>query len=137
MLRKAMDSGKTLEVNDIVREEMESLLIDIAGPYGEMAVSVALDIAQSQKDQAMMQVRLNDDVFELAIKMTYPLNPLRVTASSRGASLAMLKTLTKKGVIKTKNRNGTTMMLVRVKRTDNKVAPEPKYYQPQIFASFA
>ncbi len=137
MLREAMDLGKTLEISDKVREEMESLLIDIAGPYGEMAVSVAMDIAQSQKDQAVMQARLNNEVFELAIKMTYPLSPLKVTATSKGASWSMLGTLTRKGVIKTKKENGSTMMLVTVKRTDNRVAPQPKYFQAHTYASFA
>lgn len=137
MLRQAMDSGKTLEINDKVREEMEHLLMNIAGPYGEMAVSVALDIAQSQKDKAIMQARLNNNIFELAIKMTYPLSPLKVTSSSRGASWAMLRSLTKKGVIKTKKGNGTTMILVKVNRTDNKIPPEPRYFQPQTQAAFA
>lgn len=135
MLKPAIFSGKTFVVDEKVREEIETYLIHFAGPYGEMALSVAFDIALIQSHASLMQARISEQEVEIAIKMVPPINPLKATANSKGASVAMLYTLLRRGVIRVRRSPEATYLLVRVKRIDNVNVPTPRYVgQPAVAA---
>ena len=136
MLKPAIFSGKTVLVDEKVRDEVDAYLISVAGPYGEMALSVAFDIALVQNEETLMQARINDSDVEIAIKMRPPVNPLRATASTKGASWAMFDTLRRKGVIKLRKSPDATYLMVKVRRVDNTFTPE-RNYQPFAAAACA
>lgn len=127
MLKPAIFSGKTVLVDEKVREEVDSYLIHVAGPYGEMALSVAFDIALVQNEQTLMQARVNDKNVEIAIKMRPPVSPLKATASTKGASWAMFDTLRRKGVLTLRKGPDATYLMVKVRRVDNAYTLETNY----------
>lgn len=130
-------SGKTFRIDDWVREEVENNLINIAGPYGEMAVSVAFDIAEAQSKMPLMQARMSQESVKIVIKLSAPLNPFRATATTKGASWAMLGTLIKKEVIRIRNTENAVYLTVKVRRVDNKTGVASGFYQPKPVAAYA
>jgi len=125
MFNSNIFSGKTMELDDKLRSEIEAELINYAGPYGEMALSVAFDVALVQSRKTLLQARISESSIEIAIKFVPPVNPLLATARSKGASMAMLDTLCRKEVIKIRRTAEATYLMVKVRRTDKVQMPTP------------
>ena len=134
MLNSYIFSGKTMELDDKLRSEIENELINYAGLYGEMALSVAFDVALVQSRKTFLQARISERMVEIAIKFVSPINPLHTTAHSKGASMAMLDTLCRKKVIKIRRTPEATYLIVKVNRTDkvNLSAPAMNSYMPTV-----
>lgn len=137
MFKPAIFSGRTMMVDEKLREEIETYLIHFAGPFGEMAVSVAFDIALVQSHEALIQARISDSEVEIALKLVPPVNPLRASADTKGASWAMLDTLRRRGAIRIRRTEEATYLLVRVKRIDNATVPAPGFNNRTAVAACA